>query len=145
MRAKRRPLPEALPREEVVIDIPEEQKHCLCGAELVRIGEEISEKLDVIPPQLRVIRTIRPKYACHGCEGSGDEERPAVRIAPMPPAIIDKGIASAGLLAYIVTSKFCDSLPLYRQEKQFAAHRGGAFPSHDGRLDDRGKPRRAHR
>lgn len=119
-RPKRQPLPEALPREEVVIDIPEEQKHCLCGAELVRIGEDTSEKLDVIPPQIRVIRTIRPKYACHSCEGSGDEERPAVRIAPMPPAVIDKGIASAGLLAYIVTGKFCDSLPLYRQEKQFA-------------------------
>ena len=118
-KAKRRPLPEALPREEVVIDIPEEQKHCQCGAELVRIGEETSEKLDVIPPQLRVIRTIRPKYACHECEGSGDEQRPAVRIASMPPALIDKGIASAGLLAYIVTSKFCDCLPLYRQEKQF--------------------------
>ncbi len=119
-RAKRRPLPEALPREEVVIDIPEEQKHCQCGEELVRIGEEVSEKLDVIPPSLRVIRTIRPKYACHSCEGSGDEERSAVRIASMPPALIDKGIASAGLLAYIVTGKFCDSLPLYRQEKQFA-------------------------
>jgi transposase len=118
-KAKRRPLPEALPREEVVIDIPEEQKRCLCGAELVRIGQEVSEKLDVIPPQLRVIRTIRPKYACHDCEGSGDEGRPAVRIAAMPPALIDKGIASAGLLAYIVTGKFCDSLPLYRQEKQF--------------------------
>jgi transposase len=117
---KRRPLPQALPRVEVIIDIPEEQKHCGCGAELVRIDEESSEKLDVIPPQLRVIRTIRPKYACHACEGSGDEGRPAVRIAPMPPAIIDKGIASAGLLAYIVTGKFCDSLPLYRQQKQFA-------------------------
>ncbi len=117
---KRLPLPEALPREEVLIDIPEEQKRCACGAEMVRIGEEVSEKLDVIPPQLRVIRTIRPKYACHVCEGSGDEERPAVRIAAMPPAVIDKGIATAGLLAYIVTSKFCDSLPLYRQQKQFA-------------------------
>ena len=119
VRGKRRPLPEALPRDEIVIDIPEQQKRCLCGDPLVRIGEETSEKLDVIPPQLRVIRTIRPKYACHHCEGSGDEGHPAVRIAPMPPAIIDKGIASAGLLAYIVTSKFCDSLPLYRQEKQF--------------------------
>ena len=118
-KARRRPLPEVLPREEVVIDIPEEQKRCQCGAELVRIGEEVSEKLDVIPPQLRVIRTVRPKYACHDCEGSGDEQRPAVRIAAMPPALIDKGIASAGLLAYIVTSKFCDCLPLYRQEKQF--------------------------
>jgi transposase len=118
-RAKRRPLPQALPREEVVIDIPEEDKRCECGAELVRIGEEVSEKLDVIPPRLRVIRTIRPRYACHACEGSGDEEKPAVRIAAMPPALIDKGIATAGLLAFIVTSKFCDSLPLYRQEKQF--------------------------
>ena len=118
--AKRQPLPEDLPREEVLVDIPEEQKRCQCGAELVRIGEETSEKLDVIPPQIRVIRTVRPKYACHDCEGSADESRPAVRIAPMPPAIIDKGIATAGLLAYIVASKFCDSLPLYRQEKQFA-------------------------
>ena len=118
--AKRQPLPEDLPREEVLVDIPEEQKHCQCGAELVRIGEETSEKLDVIPPQIRVIRTVRPKYACHDCEGSGDESHPAVRIAAMPPAIIDKGIATAGLLAYIVASKFCDSLPLYRQEKQFA-------------------------
>ena len=117
---KRRPLPQALPRVEVIVDIPEEQKHCGCGAELVRIDKEVSEKLDVIPPQLRVIRTIRPIYACHVCEGSGDEGRPAVRIAAMPPAIIDKGIASAGLLAYIVTGKFCDSLPLYRQQKQFA-------------------------
>ena len=118
-KAKRRPLSEALPREEVVVDIPEDQKHCGCGAQLVRIGEEVSEKLDVIPPRLRVIRTVRPRYACHHCEGSLDEGKPAVRIAPMPPAIIEKGIASAGLLAYIVTSKFCDCLPLYRQEKQY--------------------------
>jgi len=118
-RPVRRPLPASLPREEVLIDIPEAEKHCGCGHELVRIGEESSEKLDVIPPQVRVIRTIRPKYACHHCEGSGDEERPAVRIAPAPAAIIEKGIATAGLLAYIATAKFCDALPLYRQEKQF--------------------------
>ena len=73
----------------------------------------------MIPPQVRVIRTVRPRYACHDCEGSGDESHPAIRIAPMPPAIIDKEIATAGLLAYTVASKFCDSLPLYRQEKQF--------------------------
>jgi len=118
-RPVRKPLPASLPRIEVVIDIPEADKHCGCGHELVRIGEEPSEKLDVIPPQVRVIRTIRPKYACHHCEGSGDEGRPAVRIAPVPPAIIEKGIATCGLLAYIATAKFCDALPLYRQEKQF--------------------------
>lgn len=118
-RPVRRPLPQSIPRVEVLLDIPEADKHCGCGHELVRIGDEPSEKLDVIPPQVRVIRTIRPKYACRHCEGSGDEERPAVRIAPMPPALIDKGIATPGLLAYIVTAKFCDALPLYRQEKQF--------------------------
>ncbi|MEE8326009.1 MAG: IS66 family transposase [candidate division NC10 bacterium] len=119
-KAKRKPLPEALPRDEVVIDVEEEEKRCGCGADLVRIGEETSEKLDVIPPRVRVTRTIRPKYACKACEGSGDEEKPAVRIAPMPPAVIDKGIATAGLLAFIIAGKFCDHLPLYRQEKQFA-------------------------
>jgi transposase len=118
--SRRQKLPEAFPRREVLVDIPEDEKRCGCGAELVRIGEETSEKLDVIPPRFEVIRTVRPKYACHACEGSGDEEKPAVRIAPMPPALIDKGIATAGLLAFIVTAKFCDSLPLYRQEKQFA-------------------------
>ena len=55
-RPVRRPLPASLPRIEVVIDIPEAEKHCACGHELVRIGEEPSEKLDVIPPQVRVIR-----------------------------------------------------------------------------------------
>lgn len=118
-RPVRRPLPESLPREELLIDIPEADKQCACGHQLVRIGEQISEKLDVIPPRMRVIRTLRPKYACPHCEGSGDEERPAVQIAPMPPTLIPKGIATPGLLAYIVTAKFCDALPLYRQEKQF--------------------------
>ena len=65
----RRPLPENLPREEVVHDIPEEQKLCACGAPLSRIGEETSEKLKIIPPKLIVVRHIRPKYACRACQG----------------------------------------------------------------------------
>ena len=74
----------------------------------------------MIPPQVQVLRTVRPKYACHHCEGSGDEDRPAVRVAPAPAALIPKGLASEGLLAYIATAKFCAALPLYRQERQFA-------------------------
>jgi transposase len=62
----------------------------------------------------------RPKYACHACEGSGDERRAAVRIAPPPVQLLPKSIASPALVAYIVVGKFCDSLPFYRQEKQFA-------------------------
>ena len=116
---KRRPLPANLPREEVVHDIAEEEKVCSCGHKLVRIGEETSEKLDIVPAQMKVIRHIRPKYACATCEGEQAGEHAAVKIAPVPAQIIPKGIASAGLLAYILVSKFVDALPLYRQEKQF--------------------------
>ena len=119
-RPRRKPLPQSLPRVERIIDLPEEQQQCACGHRLVKIGEESSEKLDVIPPRVQVIRTVRPKYACHHCEGSADEEHPAVRVAPAPPALIPKGLASEGLLAFIATAKFCDALPLYRQEQQFA-------------------------
>ena len=104
-------MPQALRRVEQVIDLPEQDKQCECGHRLVRIGEDTSEKLDVIPPQVRAIRTVRPRYACHHCEGSGDEEHPAVRVAPPPLALIPKGLASEGLLAFIATAKFCDALP----------------------------------
>ena len=116
----RRPLPQDMPRIQQIVDIPEEQKTCGCGHELSRIGEEKSEKLDIVPPRLRVIEQIRPKYACPDCEGAGDEEHPAVRIAAVPPALIPKGIATPGLISHIVTAKFVDAMPLYRQEKQFA-------------------------
>ena len=119
-RRRRQPLPDWLPRETQTIDLPEADKQCACGHQMVRIGEEVAEKVDVIPPQVQVLRTVRPKYACHHCEGSGDEDRPAVRVAPAPAALIPKGLASEGLLAYIATAKFCAALPLYRQERQFA-------------------------
>jgi transposase len=96
-RAKRgrRPLPADLLRQEMVHDIPESEKICSCGAPLVRIGEETSEKLDVIPVQLKVIVHVRPKYACRKCEGL-DSAHP-VKIAPVPPQIIEKSIATPGL------------------------------------------------
>lgn len=119
-RPRREKLPSSFPVKEIVLDLLEAEKHCGCGHELTRIGEETSEKLDVIPPEFRVLRYVRPKYAWRHCEGSGDEEHPAVRTARMPPAVIPKGIATEGLLAFIITGKFCDALPLYRQEKQFA-------------------------
>ena len=90
-RPKRRQLPQSLPRVERVIDLPEQDKQCACGHALVRIGEDCAERLDVIPPKIQVIRTVRPKYACHHCEGSGDEDRPAVRVAAAPPALIPRG------------------------------------------------------
>jgi transposase len=116
----RKPLPPEIPRVETIHDISEEEKQCACGQEMVRIGEEICEKLEVIPARIRVRRHVRPKYACHACEGSGDEDRAAVRIAAPPVQLLPKSIASPALVAYIVVGKFCDSLPYYRQEKQFA-------------------------
>jgi transposase len=92
----RKPIDESVPRVAIVHDIPEAEKHCACGHDLVRIGEEVSERLQIIPEQIYVERHIRPKYACHSCEGSGDEEKPAVRIAPAPPAIIPGSIATVG-------------------------------------------------
>jgi transposase len=115
----RKPLPEDLPRIEVVHDLPEQEKVCACGCQLTKIGEQVSEKLDYIPAKLQVIRHIRYKYACKGCEGV-DSEGGAVKIAPAPVQIIPKGVATPGLVAQILVSKFCDALPFYRQEKIFS-------------------------
>lgn len=119
-RGKRVPLPESLPRKVIVHDISEKEKICGCGEPMVKIGEEISEELEIIPAKVLVRRHIRPKYGCKGCEGSGDEDAPAVKIAPVEKKLLPKSIASAGLVAYIITSKYCDALPLYRQEKIFS-------------------------
>ena len=118
-KAGRKPLDEKLPREEIVHDIPEEEKVCACGCELTKIGEEVSERLRVIPEQIYVERHVRPKYACRNCEGSGDEEKAAVRVVPAVPSIIPKSIVTPGLLAFIFVNKYVDHLPFYRQEKLF--------------------------
>lgn len=115
----RRPIPADLPRVEVVHDLPESEKTCPCGAGLVRIGEEVCEKLDIVPAKIQVVRHIRPKYACRACEGV-ETDGPTVVTAPMPPQIIPQGIVTPGLLAHVAVAKYADALPLYRQEDQFA-------------------------
>ena len=115
----RKPIDPKIRRVERIIDIPEEDKICACGAALSRIGEETSEKLIIIEPELYVDHIIRPKYACPCCEGTEEEEKPAVRIAAVQPSMIPRGIASPSLLSWIFTHKFEDHLPYYRQEKQF--------------------------
>ena len=114
----RKPLPEDLPRVEVIHDLKEKEKVCCCGYRMKRIGQEVSEQLDIIPAKMRVIRHIRYKYACTACEGV-ESEGPTVKIAPVPEQIIPKSIAAPGLLAHIFTAKFVDAVPFYRQEKQF--------------------------
>lgn len=114
----RKPLPADLPRIERLHDLDPAEKICACGCELSRIGEEVSEQLDIVPAQIRVIRHIRPKYACRNCEGVEDNG-PTVKIAPVEPQLLPKSIATAGLLAHILTGKFIDHTPFYRQEQQF--------------------------
>lgn len=109
-RGKRLKLPDNLPRKEVVIDI--EDKICPNdGGEFKCIGEEISEKLEIIPAKVRVIRTIRKKYACPACE--------LMKEAPAPLEMIPKSNSSSSVLAYIATAKYVDALPLFRQEAIF--------------------------
>ena len=115
----RKAIDPAIPRDDKVVDIDEDEKTCACGAELSRIGEETSERLHIIKPRIFVERTIRPKYACRNCEGTEDEEKKTVRIAPVPPSIIPRSIASPSLLSTIIIQKYEDHLPYYRQEKQF--------------------------
>ena len=100
-------LPAHLPRYEVVIDIESKQCPC-CGGALHVIGEDRTEMLDLVPAQLRVKVVCRPRYGCRACEG-------AVVQAPAPERPIDGGMATEALVAHVVVSKFCDSLPLYRQ------------------------------
>jgi len=115
----RKPLPKDFPRVDDIHDISEEEKMCGCGTEKTRIGEEVAERLDYIPGKFRVIREIRPKYACRNCEGLEDDG-PAVSIAPLPARLIPKSMATSGLQAHVLASKFADGLPFYRQEKMFA-------------------------
>jgi transposase len=106
----RHPLPEYLPREDVVHAAP-----CVCptcGGALRRIGEEITETLDYMPGRFKVMRHVREKRSCRACD--------TVVAAPAPDHAIARGRAGAGLLAHIVVSKYDDHLPLYRQSEIFA-------------------------
>ncbi len=114
----RKAISEDLPRVDIIHDIPEEDKVCGCGQEFKCIGEDVSERLVYVPAQIYVERHCRLKYACRACE-STDDSGPTVKIAPLPPRLLPKTMATPSLLAQLVTAKFCDALPFYRQEKQF--------------------------
>jgi len=109
----RKALPEHLPRVEVIHDLDEADRVCdHDGHVLHKIGEEVSEQLEIIPAQIRVVRNIRIKYGCRACETG-------VKTAAMPTQLIPKSMATSGLLAYVAVSKYADALPLYRQEQMF--------------------------
>lgn len=110
-RPRRRPLPEDLPRE-VITHMPEHDSCPCCGGELRQFGEDVSEQLERIPATFKVIRHVRPKFACSACD--------RVVEAPAPSRPIAYGLAAPNLLAHVLVSKFGDHQPLYRQSEIFA-------------------------
>jgi transposase len=104
-----------LPRVEIRHELTEVERQCDCGAVLAEIGADVSEQLDYVPAKVQVLRHVRVKYACPGCEQ-------CVKTAAVPEHILPKTNAAPGLLAHLVTSKYVDSLPLYRQEAMFERH-----------------------
>jgi transposase len=107
----RRPLPEHLPRQ-IETHTPAEQACPQCGGTLARLGEDVSEMLEYVPASFMVIRIERPKLSCTGCD--------AIVQAPAPSRPIERGIAGPGLLAHVLTAKYCDHLPLHRQNAIYA-------------------------
>ena len=109
----RSPLPADLPRVEVVHDVPEEEKICACGCAKHRMGEDVTEKLEMIPAKAFVRRDIRPKYVCRNCSGS-------IVQAPLPAEPIARCIAGPSFLAHMAVSKYADHSPLCRMERSLS-------------------------
>ncbi len=109
-RGYRKPLPAALPRGGYPSELPEDERLGPDGRPLVVVGKEVSEQLDIVPATIRVLRHVRLKYGVRKDDESG------VKSAPLPLQPLPKTMASPGLLAHIVVSKYQDALPLYRQE-----------------------------
>ena len=105
-------LPRHLPRFEVVVDI--ESKACpCCSGELHRIGEDVAERLGIIPAQIRVLVTRRPNYACRSCEEG-------VVQAAAPARLIEGSLPTEATIAHVIVGKYADHLPLYRQAQIYA-------------------------
>ena len=105
-------LPAHLERIEQLVDLEDKACPC-CGGALHQIGEDVSERLDVVPATFRVLVTRRPRYGCRTCEG-------AVVQAPAPARIVEGGIPTEALIAHVLVSKYADHLPLYRQAQIYA-------------------------
>ncbi|WP_417811835.1 IS66 family transposase [Thalassospira alkalitolerans] len=110
-KANRGSLPKHLPRIEEVIE--PENIVCDCGCERHVIGEDVSERLDIVPAQFRVIVTRRPKYACRSCEGG-------ITQAPAPAHLIAGGMPTEAIVTHVIVSKYADHLPLYRQAQIYS-------------------------
>lgn len=111
----RKPLPAKLPRVKNIIELDSSERQCPCGCEMTEIGEQISEQIDIVPAQVQVLQTVRKKYACKHCEES-------IKTAPAPAVLLPKAMASANTMAYVITAKYADGLPLYRLSEILKRH-----------------------
>jgi transposase len=121
----RRPKPDTLERHVIIYDLSEAEKQALAGdGSLVLIGEEITEQYEWEPSCLYVLRHVQKKYARRPAlvESGVTRIEKNIVMAPKPPQPISGGTAGPGLLAYLITSRFCDHLPYHRQERIFARH-----------------------
>jgi len=109
--ASRKPFPEHLPRERVVIAAPESCP-CCGSAKLSKLGEDVMETLEVIPRQWKVIQTVREKFSCRECE--------KIAQPPAPFHVTPRGFAGPNLLAMILFEKFGQHQPLNRQSERYA-------------------------
>ena len=99
-----------------MVELDPAQRQCPCGCELVEMGESVSEQLDIVLATVQVIQTIRKKYACKACEE-------IIKTAPAPAVLLSKAIASSNTMAYVITAKYADCLPLYRLSDILKRHR----------------------
>ena len=120
-RGKRAPLPTELERVEVLHDVPESERLCPCGTPMVVIGQDVSEQLDIVPMQIRVLRHVRMRYGCP------DSAHPPVT-AKLPAQPLPKSNASADFLAMMLTVKYVDGLPLTRFSKVLDRHKAPVPP-----------------
>jgi transposase len=115
----RRPIPKDLPMERIEYRLPEEEQICtICGEHLHEMSEELRHEVKLVPAQVKIVQHARIVYGCRNCEKTGVEV--PIKTAAAPKPVIEKGLASPSAVAYVMTMKFVEGVPLYRQEQHYA-------------------------
>lgn len=115
----RRPIPKDLPIERIEYRLPEEEQICTaCGGPLHEMSEECRHEVKLIPAQVKIVQHARMVYGCRNCEKNSIEV--PIKTAQAPRPVIEKGLASPSAVSYVMTMKFVDGVPLYRQEQHYA-------------------------
>lgn len=112
IKPSRQPLPDHIPRHEIIHDLGAHACACCGGRDFLKNGATVTEVLDYVPASFRAVRHVQPRFVCKGCDSPLN--------APMPSLPIARGKPGPGLIAHVLTSKYCDHLPLYRQSEIYA-------------------------